>query len=258
MSDDPLGQLLGITISATPDNVGQVYEAALDIASTVSDSYEHRRADQYVSQIRGLALKADIGWKLFDDPPKLSRTLKDEEIIQIMTLISTLHIFCYGAERLDEASFITGPDSTPVRFYINSLYHYIAALYLLHKDKDSIGGMVYKTLSPLGLAYLLYPIKAIIDEPMGEGISFGETVRKIRNEFLVHGNFSPADIASVVSQTHLHDMSQVLRLTNLIWELFNRSFVLKLRLISLLTNLEVNPGEIVMRYMVDSQGTQTI
>jgi hypothetical protein len=249
MSNDLLNQILALTLTATPDNVGEVYEKAIDISAMVSDPFSHHRAEQYVSQIRGLARKADIGWKLFHESPSLSRTLTDEEIIQILTLISTLHTFCYGAERLDEASSVTGPDSTPVRFYINSLYHYIAALYLLQKGEDPIGGMVYKTLSPLGLTDLLDPIKATLKEPMEEGISFGETIRKIRNDFLVHGVFSPEDTAAIVSQTRLRDLTQVLKLADLIWELFNRTFVLKLRLISLLTALDINVEELTNRYL---------
>jgi hypothetical protein len=253
MSIDHLQQLLDLTLSASPENVGDVYEEALDIAATLSDPFSHHRAEQYISQIRGLAHNADIGWKLFDKAPSVSRSLTNEEIIQMMTLASTLLTFCYGAERLDEASAVTGPDSTPVRFYINSLYHYIASLYLLEKSKDPIGGMVYKTLSPLGLAQLLDPIKAVLDEPMDE-ISFGETIRKIRNDFLVHGVFSPSDIAPVLCKTRLRDMTQVLRLADLIWELFNRSFVLRLRLISLLTDLKVDPAMLITRYMATTEG----
>ncbi|HEY4667040.1 MAG TPA: hypothetical protein VIH26_07035 [Anaerolineales bacterium] len=240
--------MLGLVMSANPENVGDVYEAALDIAGSISDPISHHRAEQYISQIRGLARQADIGWKLFDKATAAARPLTDEEIIQVMTLASTWLTFCYGAERLDEASAVTGPDSTPVRFYINSLYHYIASLYLLEKDTDPIGGTVYKTLSPLGLAHFLDPIKTVLDEPMN-GISFGETIRKIRNDFLVHGVFSPSDIAPVVGQTRLRDMTQVLRLADLIWELFNRSFVLRLRLISLLTDLGVDPAQVIARYL---------
>jgi hypothetical protein len=252
MPDHQLDQLLALALSATPDNVGKVYEQALDISKTISDSFAHHRAEQYISQVRGLARKADIGWILFDDPPSVNRPLTDEEIIQIMTLASTLLTFCYGAERLDEASAVTGPDSTPVRFYINSLYHYIAALYLLDRGEDPMGGMVYKMLSPLGLAGLLDPINSVLNEPM-DAISFGDTIRRIRNDFLVHGVFSPADLASVSAKTRLSDVTQVLRLADLIWELFNRSFVLRLRLISLLTELKVNPAEVVLRYMAGSQ-----
>ena len=254
MSNNQLHHLLGLVKSATRENVGDVYEEALDVVGSISDPISHHTAEQYVSQIRGLARQADIGWKLFDNATVASRTLANEEIIQIMAIASTLFTFCYGAERLDHASAVTGPDSTPVRFYINSLYHYIAALYLLDKGTDHIGGTVYKTLSPLGLSHLLDPIKTVLDQPMNE-ISFGETIRTIRNDFLVHGKFSPQDIEPVVGQTRLRDMTQVLRLADFIWELFNRSFILRLRLISLLTDLRVDPAQVIAKYLATTGGS---
>ncbi|MBL7162011.1 MAG: hypothetical protein ISS57_05340 [Anaerolineales bacterium] len=217
----------------TQDNAGDTYEKAVDI-STYLGSEKNRQLGEYqISKIRSVARNAEIGWKLFKTPPTVSIELSDEECFQIFALISTLHGFCYGVERLDYASFETGPDSIPVRFYINSVYHYIAALFLLDKGNDPLGGTVYKTLVKMDLADLLAPIEKVLNKQMGDGISFGETVRKIRNKFLVHGTFLATDISSVVKETQLRERAQQLRLTNYIWDLFNRVFILKLKLIAL-------------------------
>jgi len=245
-------EIFWLGLSATRDNVGDIYERAIDLYGQIPSPHERQVAEYYITKIRSMAREADIGWRLFACPPMPAHSLTEEEQIQIITIVATLRSFCYGVERLDEASFVTGPDSTPVRFYINSLYHYIAALYLLDRNNDPIGGTVYKTLHPMGLASLLDPIAEVLAKPMN-GMSFGETVRKIRNDFLVHGRFSPDDIATVVARTRMRDLSQVIRLADLIWELFNQSFILKLKLIALLTQAGTDPGALAAKYVSSQQ-----
>lgn len=244
--------ILQLALSANPDNVGDIYIKALDKYGQISAAFRQQQAEYYIVQIRNLARNAEIGWRLFSSPPTPAHSLSEDEQVQLITLVATLHSFCYGAERLDEASFVTGPDSTPVRFYINSIYHYIAALYLLDRRSDPLGGMVYKALQPMGLDHLLDPVKSVLDEPMEGGYAFGETVRRIRNKFMVHGTFSPSDVGTVVKKTKLHDMTQLLRLTSLIWELFNRSFVLKLQIIAVLTAQGVDISRLMQAYMQKS------
>lgn len=247
--DEKSKRVLWLALSATPNNVGDVYMQALDVAAKISSSTSRQEAEYYISQIRSLARDAEIGWRLFASPPQPSHSPSDEEVIQTHTLIATLHSFCYGAERLDEASFFTGPASTPVRFYINSIYHYIAALYLLDKGNLPMGGTVFKVLQPMGLSSLLDPIRNVLDQPMEGDLSFGKTVKAIRNKFLVHGTFSPDDISTVVKKTQLHDMTQLLHLTQLIWDLFNHSFILKLKLIAILTSLGLDLEEFGKRVL---------
>ena len=93
----------------------------------VSGAFMQRPGECYIAQIRALERDAEIGWKQFVDLLAASIELNDEEQIQPITLIATLHSFCYGSERLNEALFFTGADSAPNRFYINSLYHFISA-----------------------------------------------------------------------------------------------------------------------------------
>ena len=214
--DELLKEIYALEIAVNPDNVGDNYVQAVSLYGQIQNTSKQQQGEYYVAQIRSIARQAEIGWKIFSSPPAARRLLSEEEQLRLVTTIATLHAFCYGVERLDEASFVTGPESTPVRFYINSLYHYIAALYLLDKGGDPIGGMVYKTLSSMGLSGLLDPVKAVLDKPMEGGVSFSETIRQIRNDFLVHGSFSPDDIATIVKTTKLRDMTQLLRLTNYI------------------------------------------
>jgi hypothetical protein len=234
-----LAQIESLAKTAATENIGDILIAALDLSSQIESSQGHQSAEFLLSQIRPLARNAEIGWRLFEAPPHPSHELDKDEIIKLITIVATLHSFCYGVERLDEASAATGASSTPVRFYINSIYHYISALYLLDKEKKKkklpMGGMVFKVLEPMGLANLLDEIRILLDKSMGEDITFGETVRIIRNKFLVHGNFSPEDIAPVVKRTQMRDFNQINRLAQLIWNLFHQSLILKLKLIAVLT-----------------------
>jgi len=247
--DEIAREILALTLSVTTNNVGDIYVHAVELYGQIQNAEMQQMGEYYVAQIRSLAREAEIGWKVFAHPPTSSHPLTEDEKIRLITTISTLHSFCYGVERLDEASFVTGPSSTPVRFYINSLYHYIAALYLLDKQGSPIGGMIYKTLEPMGLSHLLDQVKVVLDKPMEGNISFGETIRKIRNDFLVHGSFSPDDISSIVKTTQLRDMTQQIHLANLIWALFNQSFILKLKIIALLTEAKVDVDELMKSYI---------
>ena len=238
-----------LSLTTNPNNVGDVYVQVANIYSELTTEDARLFAEQYIDQIRSIARNADIGWQPFSTPAKPARALSDEEQVQILAMISTLRTFCYGMERLNEVSLATGPDSPPVRFYINSIYHHIAAFYLIDKGKDPLGGTIYKTLEPMGLSSLLEPISLVLNKPMEGDITFGETIRNIRNDFLVHGSFSPIEIASVVKKTQLHDLRQKVRLSNLLWELFNQSFILKLKLISIVTNLNIDLAELMTRYI---------
>lgn len=243
-------EIFALTHDVDANNVGDNYVSAVELYGQIKATNQQQRGEYYIAQIRSVARKAEIGWKIFTTPPRISQPLSEEQQIRLLTIIATLDAFCYGFERLDEASSITGPSSTPVRFYINSLYHYISALYLLDKGDDSIGGMINKTFEPMGLSNLLDPVKNVLNKPMEGAFSFGYTILKIRNKFLVHGSFSPDDISSIVNITQLQDNTQQIHLTNLLWELFNQSIILKLKLTALLTALEVDLGKLT-KYLIE-------
>lgn len=245
---DLLGRIQKIIPTLSTDNVGDIYTRALDLLMQVTIEYNKLIGESYIAQIREFGRNAEIGWKLFDNPIKPSTQLDDEQQIQVLTIIVALHTFCYGVERLEEASIRTGPTSTPVRFYINSIYHYIADLYLLGKDKDPIGGIIYKTLDPIGLSALLNPVIEVIDRPLETGISFGETIKAISTDQFFHGTYWQEDICTILGTTECDGLRQTQKLNLLIWELFNRTFILKLHLMSVLTALGTKPNELIARY----------
>jgi len=234
-----LRDIYKIFLQKTKENIGDFYIESLALYQKIQDENIKQIAAFYCGKIRSFANGAEIGWQLFSTPYNLTHKLSDDDCVIIITLISMLHSFCYGVERLDEVSFYSGPNSTPISFYINSIYNYIAALYLLDKGSDPIGGMVYKTLKPLGLDFLLDDIKQVLEKPISTDYSFGETIKTIRNKFLVHGTFSYNDVSRVIKMTKMRDVSKQIQLNNLIWELFNQSYILKLKLISILTKSEI-------------------
>jgi len=52
-----------------------------------------------------------------------------------------------------------------------------------------------------------------------------------------------------MKQTRLHDIGQKLRLTQLIWDLFNQSFVLKLKLLATLTDSDIDLDKLTQHIM---------
>ena len=228
-----------------PENIGDIYSESFYLFLEISDPNIKKIAENSINQLRSTARNAEIGWIISSKPPIPSHKLNETEQIQLIALNVTLFSFCYGVERLNETSLLTSPDSIPVRFYINSIYHYIAALYLLDKNDDPIGGMVYKTINPMGLSSILEPIKQILDRPMEGNLSFGETIKKIRNDFMVHGTFSPNDVASVINKAKLREQREIIHLSDLIWELFNQSFILELKIIALLTSIGTNTQQLL-------------
>lgn len=234
-----LARLRDIASTATEETLGDVYVEACPLAFLVQSPINRQYAQYYLSHLEQLAKEATIGWSLFISPELPKGVLNDNQIIRLIVIVATLQTFIEGVEALDAVSFLTGPSSRKVTFFVNSVYHFIAALYLLNRDGDPMGGMVYKALEAIGLTQLLGPIKEILDREYAEGVSFGETVRTVRNKSLVHGTFSPEDIASLVKQTKMRNPSQLIRLADLIWELHHQSAVLMLKLIAILT--KANP-----------------
>jgi len=234
-----LARLHDIATTATKETLGDVYVEACPLAFLVQSPINRQYAQYYLSHLEQMAKEATIGWSLFVSPELPKGVLDDNQVIRLIIIVATLQTFIEGVEALDAVSFLTGPSSRKVTFYVHSVYHFIAALYLLNLDGDPMGGMVYKALKVIGLTHLLDPIKVILDREYAKEISFGETVRTVRNKSLVHGTFSPEDIASLVKQTKMRDPSQIVRLADLIWELHHQSAVLMLKLIAILT--KANP-----------------
>lgn len=241
---------LGLQIHT--ENAGDVLSSVLNIESEIGDPIIRDLAELYISPIRDFVRKAEIGWRLFANPIKTSHLLSDQEATQLIMIVTTLHELCYCVERLDEASFLSWERSTPVRFYVTSLYNYVSALFLLDKTGSIMGGTVHKVLDPLGLSYLLQPIQNILNTSMSDEITFGETIRLVRNRSFVHGTFSPFDIETVVKQTRIHDLRQQNRLVGLTWKLFNQCLLLRLNLISILTDANIDLEVLGSRLMTNA------
>jgi len=83
--------------------------------------------------------------------------------------------------------------------------HLITTMFLVDKEKGPMGGACFQLLQPLGLAGLLEPIMAILDEPVGD-TRLGDYVRINRNKLAVHGDLTFDSLPEYVRQvTHDDD-----------------------------------------------------
>src|SRR3990172_1939340 len=220
-------------------NVGECYEKAHRIFIQLDGEGIKQVAEYFLIKIRDVARRADVGWIVFGKPIFPARQWTDKEIIQIVTLVGSLHELTYCFERLDYVTFFIGQEPvTTIRFYINSAYHYLAAFFLLDRGTDLMGGTVYKTLLPMKLAFYVNPIRVVLKKKIAKGVTLGGAIKNIRNDFLVHGDFSPEGTDEMVKRAGLWNPHQMRIVSSLMWEAFNDAFILKLRLISLLTRFE--------------------
>lgn len=164
---------------------------------------------------------------------------------------------CYCCERINEAANITWGGSSGVRFYMNSIYHYVSSMFLVDASKPShkdlpMGGTLIRALHPIGLGYLLDPIKMVLEEPFGER-TFGETNLHLRHIHLVHGDFSLGRIEHLIEQTQMRDPIQQERFASLIRDLFYELLRLDLILLAMMTAPNVDFLQIVARYLKGRQ-----
>jgi len=238
--DSHLNDLMQISNSLSRDNVGDSMLRASQIGSIIDDPVIKARADTLLDKIRDFARGADIGWKIFENPIAPHIKLTEMQTWQLMALVGTLLEVNYAFERVEEASFFTFENSAPVRYYVNGIFHYLTALFLLDaKDSQKKGfsrpGTVIKVMQPMGLRHLLNPIYQVFDRPFGQTKTYGETVLLIRNKGFVHGSFSPENIRNAVKDSNIFDETQRLRFVQNHWDLFDRLIIFRLQLISILT-----------------------
>ncbi|HET9906747.1 MAG TPA: hypothetical protein VFQ23_08895, partial [Anaerolineales bacterium] len=132
-----------------------------------------------------------------------------------------------------------------VRFYVNGIFHYVSTLFLLdykrnRKNKLPNPGTIIKVLYPLGLSQLLDPIYQVLDRPFGENLSYGRTILENRNKQFVHGSFSPENVRSLVTDSNIFDDIQRKQFIRNHWDLYDRLILLRLRLLSIMTALNVS------------------
>jgi hypothetical protein len=241
-------ELLQISWALTPENIGDAMERALGTYESMPDSIIRFEADALVQRIRNYARDATHGWRCFSNPVVVASPLKTEAIIQLIGLEASLRDLNYCFERIQEAALLTFENSTPVRFYVNGILHYVTALFLLGlEDNKKAGysrpGSAIRVLSPLGLANLLDPVYAVLDRPFGKKFSYGETIRRNRNSQFVHGSYSIDDVRDLVSDSDIFNQGQRDKFVRFHLDLNDRLIILRLRIVSLLTSQEIDPED---------------
>ena len=135
-------------------------------------------------------------------------------------VVHTLKQILYGFDQLDAL----GPDvdhGSPIKaFYLNSIYNYVALLFLLDGKGKLMAGSVYPALERHGLADLLYPVKAVLDEPLG-GTTFGEAIRVFRNKAIVHSTHSDADLERIYEAVNMSRPENQMRWQELLERLYD-------------------------------------
>ena len=253
---DKVDALVELTKIATPDNLGDILEKALEIRQNIGNETALKISELPLSKLRTFASRAEYGWKLFQDPIIPGKSLEDNEILQLTGIEYALHELCYCCERLDEASFLTWGGSSPTRFYLNGIYHYVSSMFLIDTSKEThrnllMGGTVIRAIHPMGLSILLDPINEILQRDFGDTNSFGDSILKLRHSQLVHGDFSPNKYEYLVTDTHMRDPQQKEIFAQFVWDLFHELLLFDLNILALLTRLDPNMGDIITRYLKD-------
>jgi len=245
LDDTHLQDLIQISGKLTRDNIGDVMLRAIADKAAIIDLEILVASDRIVEKLRDYVRNADIGWKIFEHPIMANLELSDMRVWQLIGIAGTLMEVNYCFERIEEASYFTFENSAPVRFYVNGIFHYVSSLFLLdyydNKKKNlPYPGTVVKVLHPLGLTQLLDPVYQVLNRPFGRNLSYGQTIPGNRNKHFVHGTFSPENIKDLVGDSNIFDNVQRQRFIQNHWDLYDRLILLRLRLLSILTALNVN------------------
>jgi hypothetical protein len=247
---DKISSLVSIT---NPENLGDIFEEAIRIRATISNEIMLKFSEIPMRKLRALASRAPVGSPLFSTPILPTRTLNDIEILQLIGLEFALHELGYCCERLQDVADITWGGSSPTRFYLNGIYYYVTSLFLVDKTKPNhaglpMGGTAILALNPLGLSNLLLPVDSILGRRFGRENTFGDAIRKLRNTYLVHGDFSPEQLETLIVDTQMRDPAQQERLAANIWDLFHEVLLIDLRITSILANINPDLSVIIARY----------
>ena len=221
---------------------GDDFEEAIDLYSKIQDRSLRGKAEIAIAMLRSVAANYKIGSLLFLQHVYPDCKLSDNEIAQLLFLERTLHEFCYCCDRLAEVTDATFSGSTPSRFYLNGIYYYASTLFLLDSLNNmnkglTMGGTIIVVLHPLGLEKLLEPIQKILSRPLGGQWTFGEVVRRLRNKFLVHGDFSIEQLETMIRETEVRKMTNLVRFHDCTWDLFHQVILLDLRINSILSHI---------------------
>lgn len=240
-----LNELRKIANSMRQDNIGDLFERALVIKAAIIESSISTEAGRELNAIREFAKKAEYGWKCFNEPIQPNCQLSEKQTWQLITLAGTLQELLFCFEKVEEEAFFNFAHSTPVRFFVNGIFHYVSAMFLLDWKRNRSKrlphpGTVIKVLNPIGLGDLLDPIYEILDRKFGQEFSYGETIRNNRNRHFVHGSFSPENIQGLVKDSNIFSESQKIRFMQSHWDLYDRLLFFNLQIISLVTTQKVD------------------
>ena len=132
--------------------------------------------------------------------------MTQDERNRIQLLITHCDMLLYNFERSYSPSLVVlGLQNTiPVLHHQFAFMHLVTTMFLVDKKKGSMGGACYQLLQPLGLARLLDPIWAILNEPVGD-TTFGVYVRINRNKLAVHGDLTFDSLPEYIRQVTYDD-----------------------------------------------------
>lgn len=125
-------------------------------------------------------------------------------------IVHTLKQVLCGFDQLDALGQDVDPGSPTMAFYLNSIYNYVALLFLLNGKDKPMAGSVYPALERHGLADLLDPVKAVLGEPIG-GTTFGEAIRVFRNKAIVHSTHADADLERIYEAVNMSRLENQMR-----------------------------------------------
>jgi hypothetical protein len=119
-------------------------------------------------------------------------------------MIHAIKRMLYAFQRVEDVTLVADQGSPAVAFYLDGIYSYVAAFFLLDNGKRGRQGSFQAALEPFGLTSLLDPAHKILEEPFGNK-TFGEVIRSFRNKVLVHSGYQDADIERAYAQTNMLD-----------------------------------------------------
>lgn len=254
LDDVHLRELNQLAKNLSPDNIGDSMQRAILLHAVISHPQAQMVADAILKQIRRFSLRAGTGWKIFETPIRGNITLSKIQIAQLIGVIGAITELCFCFDSIEEASLLTHENSAPVRFYVNGIFHYVTAMFLLDYEESKKKGLprpgtLIKVLYPLDFGDLLDPIYKVLNRPFGKKYSYGQTMLKLRNRHFVHGSFSPENIKELVLDSSIFEKGQQDLLVNYHRDLYNRFVILRLQIISILNNSgvdleKISPNEI--------------
>ncbi len=242
-----------ILAATNHQNIGDNLQEIINIRKKITNPVEKQIIENLLGSIRLVGYTSDFGDRLFSLHQDLPRGLSNIEITQLVLLERALHELCYACEQVNNNSTINGEEAPPTRFYLNSIYPYVASMFLVDQSKLDIkglqlGGSVTKALHSIELDDFLNPIAEILHRPLTDKITFGDTILKLRHSFLVHGDFSPDRIQFLNRKTEMQNPKIGENFSDFIWDLYYEILLLRLKILALLSHNNIDIEQSMIQY----------